>query len=332
MWLLFLLLKIICCSGSLYSTFFHSESNHFISMNGYSNYFINHLSVEKNPYISIVSSYSFISSMNSRRGEQYISGSMNSRRGEQYISAILSYNFISSINQYSLSQPKTSKTFVPSTLAPTFVPTFVSSTFVPTLAPATFAPSTLAPATFAPSTLAPSTLAQIKTITFDTTVTLIGFSQPSLNEQEQTIYIIALSKSTNIEQYYIKIIKQQIAGRRLLHNIEVTTQITYPYVSNPQSIYQYLVQKIQTSVDKGNFSSYLTMVSLQYNISSFKNISIIGLSFSPLADDDGTTTGSSDHTILIITCISIVFSIWLLAIFCITQWKKRYKKYLLYAV
>jgi preprotein translocase subunit SecF len=34
-------------------------------------------------------------------------------------------------------------------------------------------------------------------------------------------------------------------------------------------------------------------------------------------------------------CISIVFSSWLLAIFCITQWKKRkerYKKYLLYAV
>ena len=316
MWLLFLLLKIICCSGS----------NHFTSMNGYSNYFINHLSVEKNPYISIVSSYSFISSMNSRRGEQYISGSMNSRRGEQYISAILSYNFISSINQYSLSQPKTSKTFVPSTLVPTFVPTFVPSTFVPTLAPATFAPSTLAPSTFAPSTLA-----QIKTITFDTTVTLIGFSQPSLNEQEQTIYIIALSKSTNIEQYYIKIIKQQIAGRRLLHNIEVTTQITYPYVSNPQSIYQYLVQKIQTCVDKGNFSSYLTMVSLQYNISSFKNISIIGLSFSPLADENNATP-SSDHTILIITCISIVFSIWLLAIFCITQYKKRYKKYLLYAV
>jgi hypothetical protein len=320
--LLLLLLKNIYCSGSLYSTFFLSGSNHFISMDGYSNYFINHLSVEKNPYISIVSSYSFISSMNSRRGEQYIS--MNSRRGEQYISAILSYNFISSMNQYSLSQPKTSKTFVPSTFVPTLAPVLPPSTFVPTLAPV------LPPSTFVP-TLAPSTLAKIKTITFDTTVTLIGFSQPSLNEQEQTIYIIALSKSTNIEQYYIKIIKQQIAGRRLLHNIEVTTQITYPYVSNPQSIYQYLVQKIQTSVDKGNFSSYLTMVSLQYNISSFKNISIIGLSFSPLADENNATP-SSDHTILIIMCISIVFSIWLLAIFCITQYKKRYKKYLLYAV
>jgi hypothetical protein len=188
----------------------------------------------------------------------------------------------------------------------------------------------LAPSTLAPSTLAPSTLAKIKTITFDTTVTLTGFSQPSLNEQEQTIYIIALSKSTNIDQNYMKIIKQQIAGRRLLHNIDVTTQITYP---NSQSIYQYLVQKIQASVDKGNFSHYLTMVSLQYNVSSFKNISIIGLSFSPLVDENkGTTTGSSDHTILIITCISIVFSIWLLAIFCITQYKKRYKNYLLYAV
>ena len=318
--LLLLLLKNICCSGSrfsLYSTFFLSGSNHFISMesrNGYSNYFINDL--QQSVDISIVSSYSFISSqkghailshnfISSQKGEQYISAILShnfisSQKGEQYISAILSHKFVSSMNQYSLSQPIASKTFVP--------------TFGPTLVP----------------TLVPSSLAQIKTITFDTTVTLIGFSQPSLNEQEQTIYIIALSKSTNIDQNYMKIIKQQIAGRRLLHNIEVTTQITYP---NSQSIYQYLVQKIQASVEKGNFSHYLTMVSLQYNVSSFKNISIIGLSFSPLVDENkGTITGSSDHTILIITCISIVFSIWLLAIFCITQYKKRYKNYLLYAV
>ena len=320
--LLLLLLKIICCSGSrfsLYSTFFLSGSNHFISMesrNGYSNYFINDL--QQSVDISIVSSYSFISS---QRGHAILSHNfVSSQKGEQYISAILSQTFISSMTQYSLSQPMASKTLAPSTFVPTLAPTFAPSTF----APSTFAPSTLVP------TLAPSSLAQIKTITFDTTVTLNGFSQPSLNEQEQTIYIIALSKSTNIDQNYMKIIKQQIAGRRLLHNIEVTTQITYP---NSQSIYQYLVQKIQASVDKGNFSHYLTMVSLQYNVSSFKNISIIGLSFSPLVDENkGTTTGSSDHTILIITCISIVFSIWLLAIFCITQYKKRYKNYLLYAV
>jgi len=305
--LLLLLLKNICCSGSrfsLYSTFFLSGSNHFISMesrNGYSNYFINDL--QQSVDISIVSSYSFISS---QRGQAILSHNfISSQKGEQYICAILSHKFVSSMNQYSLSQPIASKTFVP-TLAPTL------------------APSSLAP------TLVPSSLAQIKTITFDTTVTLIGFSQPSLNEQEQTIYIIALSKSTNIGQNYMKIIKQQIAGRRLLHNIEVTTQITYP---NSQSIYQYLVQKIQASVEKGNFSHYLTMVSLEYNVSSFKNISIIGLSFSPLVDENkGTITGSSDHTILIIMCISIVFSIWLLAIFCITQYKKRYKNYLLYAV
>jgi hypothetical protein len=313
--LLLLLLKIICCSGSLYSTFFLSGSNHFISMesrNGYSNYFINDL--QQSVDISIVSSYSFISS---QKGHAILSHNfVSSQKGEQYISAILSQTFISSMNQYSLSQPMASKTLAPSTFVPS---TLAPSTFVPTLAPSTFVP-----------TLAPSSLAQIKTITFDTTVTLNGFSQPSLNEQEQTIYIIALSKSTNIDQNYMKIIKQQIAGRRLLHNIEVTTQITYP---NSQSIYQYLVQKIQASVDKGNFSHYLTMVSLQYNVSSFKNISIIGLSFSPLVDENkGTTTGSSDHTILIITCISIVFSIWLLAIFCITQYKKRYKNYLLYAV
>lgn len=284
--LLLLFLKIICCSGaSLYNSKFLNSG----SLNQYSNFFLS--GSERNPYISIVSSYQFVSSY------PFVS----SQRGEKYISTILSHNFISSMNHYSLSYP----TLAPTLVAPTLVP--------PHLAPSTFAP-----------TLVPQ---QTKTITFDTTVTLIGFSQPSLNEQEQTVYIIALSKSTNIDKNYIKIIKQQIAGRRLLHNIDVTTQITYPYVSNPQSVYQYLVQKIQTSVEKGNFSHYLTMVSLQYNVSSFKNISIIGLSFSPLVDENNATP-SSDHTILIIMCISIVFSIWLLAIFCITQYKKRYKNYL----
>ena len=278
--LLLLFLKIIYCSGaSLYNSNFLNSG----SLNQYSNFFLS--GSERNPYISIASSYQFVSSYSFVSSYQFVS----SKRGEKYISTILSHNFISSMNQYSLSYP-----------------------------------------TLAPSTLAPSPPQQIKTITFDTTVTLIGFSQPSLNELEQTVYIIALSKSTNIDKNYMKIIKQQIAGRRLLHNIDVTTQITYP---NSQSIYQYLVQKIQASVEKGNFSHYLTMVSLQYNVSSFKNISIIGLSFSPLVDESkGTITSSSDHTILIITCISIVFSIWLLAIFCITQYKKRYKNYLLYAV
>ena len=279
--LLLLFFKIICCSGvSLYNSKILNSG----SLNQYSNFFLS--GSERNPYISIASSYQFVSSY----------PFVYSQKGEKYISTILSNNFISSTKQYSLSS------IIQKTLAPTFAPSL------------------------APSTLAP------QQITFDTTVTLIGFSQSSLNELEQTVYIIALSKSTNIDQNYMKIIKQQIAGRRLLHNIDVTTQITYPYISNPQSVYQYLVQQIQTSVEKGNFSNYLTMISLQYNVSSFKNISIIGLSFSPLVDENkGTTTGSSDHTILIIMCISIVFSIWLLAIFCITQCKKqkdRYKNYL----
>ena len=102
-----------------------------------------------------------------------------------------------------------------------------------------------------------------------------------MNEQDQKIYIDALSMSTNIDSTYIKIIEQQLANRRLLYNIDVTTQITYPYVSNPQIIYDSLTDKIKSSVEKGNFTHFLKNTA-NTSENAFNNIIISGFLISPI--------------------------------------------------
>jgi len=99
-----------------------------------------------------------------------------------------------------------------------------------------------------------------------------------MNEQDQTTYIDALSMSTSIDSTYIKIIEQQLANRRLLYNIDVTTQITYPYVSNPEIIYDSLTDKIKSSVEKGNFTHFLKNATA----TAFNNIIISGFLISPI--------------------------------------------------
>ena len=161
------------------------------------------------------------------------------------------------------------------TLAPTLVPT-LEPTIIPTLMP------TLMP-TLIP-TLSPSPYPNPKTILFETTTTLSGFPTASLSDQEQTIYIVAFSASIHINSDMVKIVKQEIANRRLTYNIDVTKRITYPYVSDPQSAYILLVQQIQ---DTGaNFTSMLKSVAIQMGIESFNNVSVIGVQVSPLLNED----------------------------------------------
>uniref|UniRef100_A0A6C0B7A1 Uncharacterized protein n=1 Tax=viral metagenome TaxID=1070528 RepID=A0A6C0B7A1_9ZZZZ len=82
----------------------------------------------------------------------------------------------------------------------------------------------------------------------------------------------------------VKIVKQEIANRRLTYNIDVTTRITYPYVSDPQSAYILLVQQIQGTGT--NFTSLLKSVALKMGIESFSNVSVIGIQVSPLLNED----------------------------------------------
>ena len=194
------------------------------------------------------------------------SGSWNSNTGylstrNSYISIVKSNPFYTMSHAYSIVS-------IAPTLVPTLMPTLVP-TLMPTLMP------TLIPTTFVPNP---------KAILFETTTTLSGFPTASLSDQEQTIYIVAFSASIHIDSEMVKIVKQEIANRRLTYNIDVTTRITYPYMSDPQSAYILLVQQIQ---DTGtNFTSMLKSVALKMGIESFNNVSVIGVQVSPLLNED----------------------------------------------
>ena len=169
-----------------------------------------------------------------------------------YISIVKSNPLISTSSAYSIVS-------IASTFEPTIMPTLIP-TLMPTLMP------TLIPTTFVPNP---------KTILFETTATLSGFPTASLSDQEQTIYIVAFSASIHIDSDMVKIVKQEIANRRLTYNIDVTTRITYPYISDPQTAYILLVQQIQ---DTGtNFTDLLKSVAIQMGIESFNNFSVIGV-------------------------------------------------------
>jgi hypothetical protein len=163
-----------------------------------------------------------------------------------------------------------------------------------------------------------------KTIIFETTSTLSGFSTASLSDQEQTIYIVAFSASIHIDSNMVKIVKQEIANRRLTYNIDVTTRITYPYVSDPQSAYILLVQQIQ---DTGaNFTILLKSVAEQMGIESFSNVSVIGVQVSPLLNnDDEISAITSRHQVgtLLIVIMSISASSVVVAFFVYLYKKHR---------
>ena len=193
-----------------------------------------------------------------------------------YISIVKSNPFVTTSSAYSIVLSASTPT-----VAPTLEPTIL--VFIPTLAP------------------------NQKTIIFETTSTLSGFPVASLSDQEQTVYIVAFSASIHIDSEMVKIVKQEIANRRLTYNIDVTTRITYPYVSDPQSTYNLLVQEILKTAT--NFTDLLKSVALKMGIESFSNVSVIGVQVSPLLNyvDDkiGTITPRHQLGILLIVIITI---------------------------
>ena len=210
-------------------------------------------SSNRNSYISIVKSNPFYTM--SRAYSIVLSAPQTTfSNHNSYISIVKSNPFITTSRAYSI--VSTTPTVAP-TLEPTIIPTLV-----PTLIP----------------------YSNPKTIIFETTTTLSGFPTASLSDQEQTIYIVAFSSSIHIDSEMVKIVKQEIANRRLTYNIDVTARITYPYVSDPQTSYIILVQQI---LGKGtNFTSLLKSVALKMGVESFKNVSVIGVQVSPLLNND----------------------------------------------
>jgi len=270
---------------------------------GYSSNRNSYISIVKsNPFVTMSRAYSIVSvapTVAPTRAPQTSFSNTNS-----YISIVKSNPFISTSSPYSI----VSSSPTPA-VAPTLVPTLEPTTFVPTLIPTTFVPNP-------------------KTIIFETTSTLSGFSTASLSDQEQTIYIVAFSASIHIDTEMVKIVKQEIANRRLTYNIDVTTRITYPYVSDPQTAYILLVQQIQ---DTGtNFTSLLKSVALKMGIESFSNVSVIGIQVSPLLNNDveiSAITPRHQVGTLLIVIMTISASSVVVAFF-VYRYKKHRRRFI----
>jgi hypothetical protein len=132
----------------------------------------------------------------------------------------------------------------------------------------------------------------------------------------------------------VEIVNQQLANRRLTYNIDITTQITYPYVLDPQSTYILLANKIQTNIGAGsNFTKLLISVSKQMGITSYNNVSVLGVYVLPLLDGDGKgdaddkvdvkptppyKIGTTLLVIMILPAVSVVL------IFVVYLYKKHY--------
>ena len=304
-------------------------------------------SVIPDKYISIIGSYSVASTSHhyslSKISDKYISvvaASTShyyslSNTPNQYISIVGSV----SVTQYSvllsLSTPATTPT-VTTTFMPTFMPT-VTTTFMPTFEPTfmpTFESTPTVATTFMPTsttTFEPTFMPipeSNPTITFLTTATLSGFPTSSLSIPEQTAYIIAFSTAINIDSQMVEIVNQQLANRRLTYNIDITTQITYPYVLDPQSTYTMLANKIQTNIGLGsNFTKLLISVSKQMGITSYNNVSVIGVHVSPLLDDDDDVKPTPPYKIgTTLLVIMILPAVTVALIFVLYLYKKHYRR------
>ena len=328
-------------SGNQYSDYFIGESNwnsgfisqsHHSFTNKYSNYFVqtsyqmsnpqicfttsalSKYSIIPNKYISVIGSYSVASTSH----HYSLSNTPN-----QYISIVGSV----SVTQYSVSLLVMSSSKLLPTFGPTFGPT--SSTTLEPTPTTTFMPTSSTTLEPTPTTTFMPIPESNPTITFLTTATLSGFPTASLSIPEQTAYIIAFSTSINIDSQMVEIVNQQLANRRLTHNIDITTQITYPYVLDPQSTYTMLANKIQTNIGVGsNFTKLLIAVSKQMGITSYNNVSVIGVHVSPLLNDDGgkgkVEPPYKIGTILLV--IMILPAVTVALIFVVYLYKKHYRR------
>ena len=309
-------------------------------------------SVIPDKYISIIGSYSLASTSHyyslSKISDKYISvvaASTShyyslSNKPNQYISIVGSVSITQYSVSLSLSTPATTTTFMPTpTVTTTFMPTpTVTTTYMPTVT-TTFMPTVTT--TFMPTfepILMPTFMPTFEptfmpipesnpTIIFLTTATLSGFPTSSLSIPEQTAYIIAFSTSINIDSQMVEIVNQQLANRRLTYNIDITTQITYPYVLDPQETYTMLANKIQTNIGVGsNFTKLLISVSKQMGITSYNNVSVIGVYVSPLlkGNDVKPTPPYKIGTILLV--IMILPAVSVVLIFVVYLYKKHYRR------
>jgi hypothetical protein len=241
-----------------YSNAFDSGNSLYSGNIGYSNTFNSGYSKSTNQkYLTFYNSYDFQS-----RQKSY---SINSNNNFGYLSLINSYTLpVSKSYSNTISfSTKPFTTLIPTSL-PSLEPTQDSEQFIPILS-------------------------------FETSMTLSGLTEPSLDTKAQSAVLIAVAASINISTNYVLFLGQEIITRRKLiiehllttYNIKAITQINIPLTNqysniNPATIYTSLTTNLANAISNGNFITFLLYASIALNSTSTQNVIVSNYSVSQM--------------------------------------------------
>ena len=135
----------------------------------------------------------------------------------------------------------------------------------------------------------------IPVLSFETSMTLSGLTEPSLDTNAQSAVLIALASSINISTNYVLFLGQEVVARRKLminhllstYNIKAITQINIPLTNqysniNPSILYTSLTTNLTNSINNGNFITFLISASIALNSTSTQNVIVTNYSVSQM--------------------------------------------------
>ena len=194
-------------------------------------------------------------------------------------------NYLTFYNSYDLKNSNIQYSFSSlSTLEPTLEPTPIT-TLEPTLNPTSITTpiTSLEPEKFIP------------VLSFETSLTLSGLTEPSLDTKAQSAVLIAIASSINISTNYVLFLGQEVVARRKLiinhllstYNIKAITQINIPFSNqysniNPSIIYTSLTTNLENSISNGHFITFLIYASVALNSTSTQNVIVTNYSVSQM--------------------------------------------------
>ncbi len=315
----------------------------------------------------------YTSSYNNIRGhfinKNYITKKISSHDSFKSISDLYSnnlftsqnfdYNSVYSNNIFysqifnSNNKPSNEPTHEP-TIKPTTNPT-INSTHEPTIKPThepTINPThepTIKPTTI--PTINPTkkpTQKNVPILSFTSDIQLNNMNSVILSNTTIKAIIIAISKSMNVDNEYIKYVGSSIVNRRLRYinyiikllgfNVIVQTQISIPlqglyeqFLNNPKILYTKLSDNLISASTSGNFTNLLIAEAIKLNSTELTNISVIGINNSPLKiikppeDSDYNNNNNRDFKLGII--IIIILSSLLCVLLCFKTYKYHKGEY-----
>ncbi len=208
----------------------------------------------------------------------YNSYDFQSRQKSYSINSNNNFGYLSLINSYTLPVSKSYSNTISFSTKP-------FTTLIPTSLPTSFT-------TFNPTQ---DSEQFIPILSFETSMTLSGLTEPSLDTKAQSAVLIAVAASINISTNYVFFLGQEIITRRKLiiehllttYNIKAITQINIPLTNqysniNPATIYTSLTTNLANAISNGNFITFLLYASIALNSTSTQNVIVSNYSVSQM--------------------------------------------------